>query len=40
MIGFGPGNEVLAHAPNEKVAVDDLVVASAFYAAFAYEMVV
>ncbi len=24
-IGFGPGNEVLAHAPNEKVAIDDLV---------------
>ena len=38
IIGFGPGNEVLAHAPNEKVAIDDLVVASAFYAAFAYEM--
>jgi putative selenium metabolism hydrolase len=38
-IGFGPGNEVLAHAPNEKVPVDDLVKASAFYAAFAYEMV-
>lgn len=38
MIGFGPGNEVLAHAPNEKVAIDDLVVASAFYAAFAYQM--
>ncbi len=37
-IGFGPGNEVLAHAPNEKVSVDDLVKASAFYAAFAYEM--
>jgi putative selenium metabolism hydrolase len=37
-IGFGPGNEVLAHAPNEKVAIDDLVVASAFYAAFAYEL--
>jgi putative selenium metabolism hydrolase len=37
-IGFGPGNEVLAHAPNEKVAIDDLVAASAFYAAFAYEM--
>ena len=38
MIGFGPGNEILAHAPNEKVAVDDLVVASAFYAGFAYEI--
>ena len=37
-IGFGPGNEVLAHAPNEKVLVSDLVVASAFYAAFAYEI--
>ncbi len=31
-IGFGPGNEILAHAPNEKVAVEDLVRASAFYA--------
>ena len=37
-IGFGPGNEVLAHAPNEKVLISDLVVASAFYAAFAYEI--
>ncbi len=37
-IGFGPGNEVLAHAPNEKVAISDLVVASAFYAAFAYDI--
>ena len=37
-IGFGPGNEVLAHAPNEKVAITDLVVASAFYAAFAYDI--
>ncbi len=35
-IGFGPGNEVLAHAPNEKVPVSDLVAASAFYAAIAY----
>jgi putative selenium metabolism hydrolase len=35
-IGFGPGNEVLAHAPNEKVPVSDLVVASKFYAALAY----
>ena len=38
IIGFGPGNEVLAHAPNEKVAIDDLVISSAFYAAFAYEL--
>lgn len=37
-IGFGPGNEVLAHAPNEKVPVNDLVVASAFYAAYAYTL--
>jgi putative selenium metabolism hydrolase len=37
-IGFGPGNEVLAHAPNEKVAVSDLVSASAFYAALAYHL--
>jgi putative selenium metabolism hydrolase len=37
-IGFGPGNEILAHAPNEKVAISDLVTASAFYAAMAYEM--
>jgi len=36
VIGFGPGNEVMAHAPNEKVPISDLVAASAFYAAFAY----
>ena len=35
VIGFGPGNEVLAHAPNEKVPVSDLVAASAFYAHYA-----
>lgn len=35
-IGFGPGDEVLAHAPNEKVAIADLVKASAFYAMLAY----
>jgi putative selenium metabolism hydrolase len=35
-IGFGPGNEVLAHAPNEKVAIDDLVKAAAFYTGLAY----
>jgi putative selenium metabolism hydrolase len=33
VIGFGPGNEVFAHAPDEKVPVSDLVAASAFYAA-------
>ena len=37
VIGFGPGNEALAHAPNEKVPISDLVAASAFYAAFALE---
>ncbi len=35
VIGFGPGNEVMAHAPDEKTPVSDLVAASAFYAAFA-----
>ena len=34
IIGFGPGNEVLAHAPNEKVPIDHLVKASAFYAMY------
>ncbi|MDX1700284.1 MAG: YgeY family selenium metabolism-linked hydrolase [Melioribacteraceae bacterium] len=34
VIGFGPGNEVMAHAPNEKVPIDHLVKASAFYANF------
>ncbi len=34
VIGFGPGNEVLAHAPNEKVPVEHLVKASAFYAMY------
>ena len=37
-IGFGPGNEVLAHAPNEKVPISDLVAASAFYAALIYDI--
>ncbi|MDD2964447.1 MAG: YgeY family selenium metabolism-linked hydrolase [Bacteroidales bacterium] len=35
-IGFGPGNEVMAHAPNEKTPVSDLVAASAFYALFTH----
>jgi putative selenium metabolism hydrolase len=39
IIGFGPGNEVLAHAPNEKVPIDHLVAASAFYAVFAHKIV-
>lgn len=38
LIGFGPGNEVMAHAPNEKVPIEHLTKASAFYAAFAYEL--
>jgi putative selenium metabolism hydrolase len=38
VIGFGPGNEVMAHAPNEKVDIDDLVKASAFYAAIPYTL--
>jgi acetylornithine deacetylase/succinyl-diaminopimelate desuccinylase-like protein len=36
LIGFGPGNEELAHAPNEKVPIEHLVKASAFYALFCY----
>lgn len=35
VLGFGPGNEVMAHAPNEKTPISDLVIASAFYAAYA-----
>ncbi len=35
-IGFGPGNEIMAHAPNEKVPINHLVAASAFYTAYAY----
>jgi len=35
-IGFGPGDEAFAHAPNEKVPISDLVAASAFYVALAY----
>ncbi len=34
-IGFGPGNEIYAHAPNEKTPIEDLIKASAFYAYFA-----
>jgi len=37
-IGFGPGNEVLAHAPDEKIPIDHLVKASAFYALFTYKL--
>lgn len=38
VIGFGPGNEVMAHAPDEKVPIDDLVKASAFYAGFVHAL--
>jgi acetylornithine deacetylase/succinyl-diaminopimelate desuccinylase-like protein len=31
-IGFGPGDEDKAHAPNEYTRIDDLVTCSAFYA--------
>jgi len=34
VIGFGPGVEELAHAPNEKVPIEHLVKASAFYTNF------
>ena len=33
-VGFGPGEERLAHAPNEYVPVEDVVRACAFYTAF------
>jgi putative selenium metabolism hydrolase len=33
-IGFGPGDEQDAHSVNERVAIDHLVKAAAFYAAF------
>lgn len=36
VIGFGPGNEELAHFPNEKVPIEHLVKASAFYAMIAF----
>jgi putative selenium metabolism hydrolase len=35
-IGFGPGNEVYAHAPNEAVPIEHLEKASAFYAFLPY----
>jgi putative selenium metabolism hydrolase len=38
LIGFGPGNEVLAHAPDEKIPIDHLVAASAFYVMFAHNI--
>ncbi|WP_020611673.1 YgeY family selenium metabolism-linked hydrolase [Sediminispirochaeta bajacaliforniensis] len=35
-IGFGPGDEAQAHAPNEITRVDDLEICSAFYAMLPY----
>lgn len=36
VIGFGPGDEAQAHAPNEITRIDDLEIAAAFYAALLY----
>jgi putative selenium metabolism hydrolase len=33
-VGFGPGHEHFAHAPNEQTEVDQIVKAAAFYAGF------
>lgn len=38
-IGYGPGRESLAHAPNEFVEIDDLVKCSAFYAVLPWLLV-
>lgn len=38
LIGFGPGDEEQAHAPNEMTRVEDLEVCSAFYAMLPYSM--
>ncbi len=37
-IGFGPGNEVFAHAPNEATPIDHLWKAAAFYALLPWMM--
>jgi putative selenium metabolism hydrolase len=37
-IGFGPGDEVQAHAPNEINRVDDLEICAAFYAMLPYSL--
>jgi putative selenium metabolism hydrolase len=36
-VGFGPGHEKWAHAPNERVDVEHVVRAAAFYMSFAME---
>ena len=38
-VGFGPGHEKHAHAPNEHVEIEHLVRAAAFYMSFATEFV-
>ena len=37
-IGFGPGDEDKAHAPNEHTRIEDLVTASAFYAMLPFSL--
>lgn len=37
-IGFGPGDEAQAHAPNEITRVEDLVICSEFYALLPYSL--
>ncbi len=37
-VGFGPGHEKHAHAPNERVEIEHLVKAAAFYMSFATEL--
>lgn len=37
-IGFGPGDEAQAHAPNEITRVEDLVICSKFYALLPYNL--
>ncbi len=37
-IGFGPGDEKEAHAPNEKNRIEDLVICTAFYASLPYSI--
>jgi putative selenium metabolism hydrolase len=38
-LGFGPGQEKMAHAPNEYCAIDDLVRCAAFYAHFPWMVI-
>ncbi len=38
LIGFGPGDEKEAHAPNEKNRIDDLEICAAFYAMLPYKL--